>query len=312
MTVDFGSQSRIPLKSAAAVLGLSALLGALILFWTWKAPKVDEATPAEAQAEPKSFADQSLEVHASAKTEIARASLINPLVKEVDLESPTEIARPVSDALVPGDDSLASSSINQRDAAAYPDDAMTRGSGGEAEKLGTLHVYGTQARGRTFLMLIDRSVSMGEKGLGAIQAVSVELAKQFDSLDERHELQIVGYNSVPKPLAPEWLPATEDNKKRLLSSLREIPAVGSTNHTAALMAALKLRPDVIFFMTDGGSPLMGPGALRIVHDLSNERTIINTIHFSRGGKDAPPNHFLRKVAAENGGTYQFIDLDQLP
>ncbi|WP_254508533.1 vWA domain-containing protein [Anatilimnocola floriformis] len=195
----------------------------------------------------------------------------------------------------------------------YPDDAMTRGSGGEPQgQPGNLQLYGTAARGRTFAMVIDRSASMGEQGLGAIRAAADELAHQLDSLDEQQRVQVVAYHQVPTLLDPQWLTATKENKERLLAFLRKLPAFGSTNHTAALTAALKLRPEVIFLLTDGDEPGMDPGQLRIIRELAKGRTTIHTIHFARGSEGSPKNHFLRKVAAENGGSYVFVNLDRLP
>jgi len=203
------------------------------------------------------------------------------------------------------------SGINE--AAVLAEDARGRGPGGDTQGTpGGLTVFGAQARGRTFVMCIDRSASMGAQGLGAISAAADELARQLDSLDEKQRVQIVAYHAAPSLLDAHWLPATPQNKERLLKYLRGLPAFGSTNHTAALTTALKLKPEVIFLLTDGDDPGMDPGQLRIVRELARGRTSIHTIHFGRGSEPAANDHFMRKLAADNGGGYVYVNADKLP
>lgn len=203
------------------------------------------------------------------------------------------------------------SGVNE--AAILAEDARGRGTGTDTTgKPGGLNIFGAQARGRTFAMVIDRSASMGEQGLGAIRAAADELAKQLDSLDEQQRVQVVAYHAAPSLLNNNWLAATPENKHKLLTYLRALPAFGSTNHTAALTAALKLRPEVIFLITDGDDPGMDPGQLRIIRELARGRTSIHAIHFGRGTNEPPAEHFMRKLAADNGGNYVYVNADRLP
>lgn len=191
------------------------------------------------------------------------------------------------------------------------------GRGGDGDTTGApagLTLFGTQARGRTFAMVIDRSASMGDQGLGAIRAAADELAKQLAGLNEQQRVQVVAYHAAPSLLSESWLAATEPNKEKLLKYLRGLPAFGSTNHSAALITALKMkpRPEVIFLLTDGDDPGMDPGQLRIVKELAGGRTTIHAIHFGRSHNLADENHFMRKVSGNSGGSYMFVNVDKLP
>jgi hypothetical protein len=258
-------------------------------------------------------------LQAAAATQSAEA-----LPREESFELPANFKLPATTGLaLPGESLLPGveggvaanrrlpSGINE--AAILAEDARGRGAG-EAP-IGTpggLTVFGAQARGRSFVMVIDRSASMGDQGLGAIRAAADELARQLDSLDEKQRVQIVAYHAAPSLLDAHWLPATPQNKERLLKYLRGLPAFGSTNHTAALTTALKLKPEVIFLLTDGDDPGMDPGQLRIVRELARGRTSIHTIHFGRGSESAASDHFMRKLAADNGGGYVYVNADKLP
>jgi uncharacterized protein with von Willebrand factor type A (vWA) domain len=203
------------------------------------------------------------------------------------------------------------SSVNE--AAILAEDA--RGRSGEAAPVGTpggMKLFGAQARGRSFAIVVDRSASMGGEGLGAIRAAADELARQLKSLDENQRVQVVAYHAATSMLDEHWLPATEPNKQKLLAYLRGLPAFGATNHTAALIAALKLRPEVIFLLTDGDDPGMDGNQLRIVRGLARGKTTIHTIQFGRGSEEAPADHFMRKLAADTGGGYAYVNVDRLP
>jgi hypothetical protein len=48
--------------------------------------------------------------------------------------------------------------------------------------------------------------------------------------------------------------------------------------------------------------------LRIVREQARGRTTIHAIHFGRGPNQAGADHFMRKLAADNGGHYVYVDL----
>jgi hypothetical protein len=244
--------------------------------------------------------------------------------ENASLELPANFQLPATTGLaLPGESFLpgieGGVSANRRlpsgidEAAILAADARGRGIGQDTTGTpGGLTLFGAQARGRTFAMVIDRSASMGDQGLGAIRAAADELAKQLESLDEKQRVQVVAYHAAPSQLTEHWLPATEPNKQKLLTYLRGLPAFGSTNHSAALIAALKLKPEVIFLLTDGDEPGMDGGQLRIVRELARGRTTIHTIHFGRSSDVADEHHFMRRLAADNGGSYVFVNADKLP
>jgi hypothetical protein len=278
-----------------------------------KTDYLDEATEESRSAAP----EQSAQATASNDASAALPSEQPPeLPAAVQLPSGAGIGLPAETFLPGVEGGIAGgrnlpSGVNE--AAILAEDARRRGAG--AAPVGTpggLTLFGAQARGRSFAMVIDRSASMGDAGLGAIRSAADELARQLESLDENQRVQVVAYHAATSQLDAHWLPATEPNKKKLLAYLRGLPAFGSTNHTAALVAALKLKPEVIFLLTDGDDPGMDGSQLRIVRELARGRTAIHAIHFGRGREAGPPDHFLRKLAADSGGGYAYVDVDTLP
>jgi len=179
---------------------------------------------------------------------------------------------------------------------------------GPTTKLG---IFGSQeAVGGSFVFLIDRSKSMGGEGLGVLQEAEKELIRVLERLEPVHRFQVVVYHNKCIYLKErELLPATDENKAAVGEFLATKAAFGSTEHALALMSVLRLEPDVIFLLTDGGEPGLKDHELRAISALAGTRTSIHCLHF--GSRAAPqPNSFLRRLAAATGGEYGYIDVTQ--
>jgi hypothetical protein len=166
------------------------------------------------------------------------------------------------------------------------------------------------AVGRSFVFVIDRSQSMGGEGLGAISAAAKELTEQLEQLSPEQRFQVVAYNqSVTMIEGRELLPADGKNKDRLIRFVADTAAYGQTEHMRGLLAALKLKPEVIFLLTDGGEPVLDNSQLRAIREQAAGKTSIHCLQFGRGpAPDA--GSFLERLAAENGGSYVYIDMNR--
>ena len=96
---------------------------------------------------------------------------------------------------------------------------------------------------------------------------------------------------------------------KLIRFVADTAAYGQTEHLRGLLAALKLKPEVIFLLTDGGEPLLDNSQLRAIREQAAGRTSIHCVQFGRG--PAPEGgSFLERLAAENGGSYVYIDMNR--
>jgi hypothetical protein len=173
-----------------------------------------------------------------------------------------------------------------------------------------LSLFGSQeAEGRSFVFLIDRSQSMGGEGLGAIEAAAGELANSVAALQESHKFQVIAYNQKPLYLtARELLPATAGNKQQLIEFVKSLPAFGATEHEVGIFAALKLKPDAIFLLTDGGDPMLNRGQLKSIRAAA-KGTAIHCLHFGSGPQGGERS-FLQTLAEYTGGGYLYIDMTE--
>ena len=193
-------------------------------------------------------------------------------------------------------------------AAILAEDAARPRSQGPTGPIATVSLFGSQgAEGRSFVFLIDRSQSMGGDGLGAIEAAAKELATSVGSLEETHKFQVIAYNQKPLYLTGrDLLPATAGNKQQLIDFVKDLPAFGATEHEVGIYAALKLKPDAIFLLTDGGDPMLNAGQLKSIRTAA-KGTTIHCLQFGSGPR-GDERSFLQILAEYTGGSYLYIDM----
>jgi hypothetical protein len=179
-------------------------------------------------------------------------------------------------------------------------------------KFARTHVYGVAGEGNTFLYVFDRSASMGASGNSLLMSAKRELLASLDDLGEENRFHIIFYNEQPTRMdlgrGFAGLVFADQRAKELARRFIEsIIAAGGTRHFEALKDALRLGPDVIFFLTDADEPELSDGQMSQIRSLNGGRSKINTIEF--GDRPRPRhNNFLARVARENGGEYLYVDV----
>jgi hypothetical protein len=181
----------------------------------------------------------------------------------------------------------------------------------DAEGRARTSMFGLTAAGYKFVYVLDRSGSMGGSGERALKAVKAELRKSLEPLDTVHQFQIIFYNEKPSIFNPSGIPgrlafANRASKDRAVRFIESIVAEGNTRHDDALKLAIKLRPDVIFFLTDGDEPKLTRRDLDTIQRMAFGITI-HAIEFGPGPRP-DQSSFLATLAEENGGKYVYVDL----
>ena len=173
-------------------------------------------------------------------------------------------------------------------------------------------VFGVRGEGNRFVYVFDRSGSMEGAPLAAAKQ---QLIDSLESLDKVHQFQIIFYNQQPRLMhltpgqAPSMEFAGDAGKKKAESFIGSILADGGTRHVEALELALRLKPDVIFFLTDADDPKLSATELDRIRRL-NSGTSINAIEFGSGTAGGGPN-FLKRLAEQNHGNYGYVDISKL-
>jgi hypothetical protein len=133
--------------------------------------------------------------------------------------------------------------------------AGSPGGGKPGGPLGEAMFFGTRSKGDRFVFVVDNSSSM--KG-GRLETATAELLKTIDALSPRQVFYVIFVSDQTYPMfypmpAPELLPATAANKKRLAEwTPKAILASGKNRELIKAMdMAAALRPHAVFLLWDG-------------------------------------------------------------
>ncbi|HEV3163112.1 MAG TPA: hypothetical protein VGZ22_03650 [Isosphaeraceae bacterium] len=167
--------------------------------------------------------------------------------------------------------------------------------------------FGVQEHAGSFAYVIDCSGSMSLHR--ALEFAKNELLASLSQLPPDAKFGVVFYNLSISEFTDAkgqqgLMDATASNKARIRTFLSTVVPNGGTDHMIALRAALAMRPEVIFFLTDADQ-MSDRNVADVVAEVGPTR--IQAIEFGIGPSlsDSGP---LRKLARRTGGSYRYIDV----
>lgn len=173
-------------------------------------------------------------------------------------------------------------------------------------------VFGVEGRGNKFVYVFDRSASMEGPPLAAAKR---QLLESLGSLASIHQFHIIFFNQRLQVFdisgGGQRIAFGSDRNKQLAANfVGGIAAEGGTDRYAALRAAARLRPDVIFFLTDADDPMSASELAEIELECQRSGTTISVIEF---GRDAAPanENFLKRLARQTGGQFGYVNTARL-
>ncbi|MEM8946209.1 MAG: VWA domain-containing protein [Planctomycetota bacterium] len=176
----------------------------------------------------------------------------------------------------------------------------------------TVSVFGISGTGTRFVYVFDRSISMAGAPL---RAAKQQLIASLDSLESIHQFQVIFFNHEPQA----WdltggqnriAFASDANKQLAEKFVSSVSATGGTFRRTALQLALRLRPDVIFFLTDTDDPMSKADLDESIRRAQRDTIAVNTIEYGIGAHPRTDN-FLTQLASKTGGRYVYVDTQQL-
>jgi hypothetical protein len=139
------------------------------------------------------------------------------------------------------------------------------------------------------------------------EAVRQELRRSIEGLRRSQRFHVIFFNAGP-PLEnrpKKLVPATASQRNRLFEFLATIQAEGSTDPIPAMERALAVRPDLVYFLTDGDFDGLLLEKLRQWN--RHKRVRIFTIAYvSETGREK-----LEEIAREHNGEFRFVSDDEI-
>ena len=265
------------------------------------APRLEATfTPEEAEGGALDFGDAEIEVDLPSATADLTDRVVSTVMvpitvmpeSSVTLASLPDVQAPVSDNK--GGAKRGRSSKDGKNGA-------TTGLGvGPAEGTSRVSFFGSEVQANSVGFVIDASKSMS--GM-RFQRARQELVNSLSKLQPNQRFFVVFYTDQTFPMffpdnTIELIPADQRNLGRVFRWIEQSEVQGGTKPQAAMVMTLKLKPDLIFFLSDGDIPFETQGyVLRY-----NSGSKVHTITF---GSDIGAV-LMRQIAAGNGGEYRFI------
>jgi len=186
------------------------------------------------------------------------------------------------------------------------------GEGGDGQ--GGTSLFGIWDRGERIVYVIDRSSSM--QHYGKLDAARGELQSSLARLEASIEFQVLLYNQQVQPLnvrgSQGLIRATVANKNLILRQSQMVLPEGGTQHVAALQAALRLKPTVVYFLTDAEAPGLTATQISATAGQLAGATRIHCIQFGEiPGAGPTAGNWLQQLAQATGGKYVHVRTDAL-
>jgi hypothetical protein len=169
--------------------------------------------------------------------------------------------------------------------------------------------YGIPICARRLIFIIDTSGSM----TGArLDSAKKELVQAIEKLPDRAEFNILVFNTSLAIWNPKPVTATEKTKQLAIRFVNSLVAKGMTCTYDALRAALEMKVESIYLLTDGAptnGQIVRPEEILVAVQGLNRLlgSSIHVIGIAPGPDDGRFSVFLKTLAEQNHGQYRKVD-----
>lgn len=177
------------------------------------------------------------------------------------------------------------------------DRGQGRAGGGQA-----VTFFGAGAPAQKIVFVLDNSGSMKQPmyAQSRDRVLKAEVMRAVRSLEEEMSFDVIYFNEKVLELDARGMrPATAENKRDMLKWIRAVIPDKDTWPGPALNRALELKPDIIFFLTDG---VFAGETVDEITEKNESNIPIFTICLG----DPRGAIVLTRLASRNGGLYRFI------
>lgn len=227
-------------------------------------------------------------------------SFESPSISESEMSELT-LATSVADVSDIGPQAIDSDSVSQINAIFSENGTAMESLSDKVGKM-TASFFGSKAKGRRFVFVVDNSNSMQR---GRFHTAVNELVRTVEQMEADQYFYVIFFSDTAYPLfwpspVSQLVPATRKNKERLQQWLYTVELCLHTRGSDAMRLALSLRPDAIYVLGDGAFTDDTTNQLTAAH---NRRTPIFTLGMQVPDKGKSQ---LTRIAKANNGTYRLV------
>ena len=165
--------------------------------------------------------------------------------------------------------------------------------------------FGIKSKAATVGFVVDCSGSMSGQ---RIRRTKLELAESLFELMPGQRFYVSFFSDDALPMSEEPRSPVEASplqKVRAYNWMKTIDADGGTQPESSLQLIARMKPDVIFLLSDGEFGALSAETSRLFED---NKIKVNTLAF----EDESGKQRLQEIAQKTGGTYRFVPSAELP
>ncbi len=176
------------------------------------------------------------------------------------------------------------------------------GGNGKFQGKAATDFFGVSGYGQVFVYVVDCSGSMSEEG--KFERARYELLHSIEQLNEDQRYYVIFYNHSSFPMeAKEPVAATPKEFEKTRRWIDRVVPDGRTAPLQALAHALSLKPDAVYFLSDGLFDPQTVYQLRASNRRGRKKQIpIHTIAFVNHEAESQ----MQAIAHNSGGEYRFV------
>ena len=168
---------------------------------------------------------------------------------------------------------------------------------------------GTSGAGKRIVFVIDASEAMGGGKQTPLAHARKELAFSFQDLNDSQRFQVVYFNEEANTLPTEgtdlMIPVSPSNLKRAHTFLETLTGTGRSDPTEALLKAISLKPDLIFFLSDENAVQLSADQIELVKQKANG-VPIHGVEIGSGMEPEKPSP-IKSLTAVCQGRFQWVN-----
>ncbi len=181
----------------------------------------------------------------------------------------------------------------------------TTGDEGEVAGEAAAEFFGIGGYGQSFVYVVDCSDSMNEGG--KFERAVYELLQSIEQLSGDQRYFVIFYNDDAYPMdADQPVPANEEEFARTRQWVSFVRPNGGTHPLPALLLALSLRPDAIYFLSDGQFDRSAIHELRMRNRPNNRLKLRQIPIHTIALVDHATEGLMRTIARNSGGKFRFV------
>lgn len=192
-----------------------------------------------------------------------------------------------------------------------PSAGSVAGGGSPTPDEGDTSFLGIEDSGERFVYIIDTSGSMHDGGrLGLARS---QLISSLNMLQPHQQFQVIFYGDSALQMMIRkrrgMHAATLPNLNAAAGQIQQVNPAGGTSHLPALSLAFQLKPDVVYFLTDGRNASHSNKQFQETLRENSSGARIHVIEFASGPPESRDPTWLHQLAGSTGGRYRRVQLD---